>query len=70
MNLSENQQDWLYTIIGLIFLLLGMVWLIILIDSPIYLLGILAGPIASFFLFKGKLKRYKSEWIRPNKEET
>ncbi len=70
MYLSENQQDWFYTIIGLLISLLGISWIIIFIDSPIYLLGILAGPISGFFLFKGKLKRYKSVWIRPNKQET
>ncbi|UCG00338.1 MAG: hypothetical protein JSW11_11885 [Candidatus Heimdallarchaeota archaeon] len=69
MNLSENQQEWIYKRIGVFFILLGIGWLIFFWDSPISLkIGITTiyvnimplGPLFSllgYLLASGNLKR-------------
>jgi uncharacterized membrane protein YqgA involved in biofilm formation len=55
-KLSENLQEWFYTLIGLLILIIGLGWIY---TSPadFVLLVIIFGPITGYFLsFKGKFK--------------
>lgn len=57
INLSENQQDWVYTIIGLLIILSEIGWIIIVRDSGLNYMFVFIGLIVGFFLAKGKLKQ-------------
>ncbi len=72
MNLSENQQDWIYTVISIFILILSFGWLVVFYDSSTYvhLLSLLFSPFSGYFFFKGKGKRYRSQWIKPNRGKT
>ena len=73
MNLSENQQEWGYTVIAILILILSFGWLVAFYDSSTYvhLLSILFSPFSAHFFFKGKGKRWKerygSQWIKSNR---
>ncbi len=69
-ELSENQQEWVYTIIGLLFFPLGLGWLIVFYSSIIRYLAFFVGVPGGLFLKKGKLKRYFSQMIKPSWKKT
>ena len=72
INLSENQQDWVYTVIAIFILILSFGWLVVFYDNSTYihLLSLLFSLLSGYFLFKGKGKRYRSQWIKPNRGKT
>ena len=55
-DLTEDQLEWVYTIIGLIFAIVGIGWVIFVDDPLLRILVFLPGFFSGYFLFIGKLK--------------